>query len=67
MGKNYNGIEALGLALVGSLAKDYKLAFQKGDKPGMDMAKDGLKQYSAALPCSVDEFCELIETHVDEI
>lgn len=67
MGKKYDGIEALGLAIVGALAKDYKLAFQKGDKPGMDLAKEGLAQYSAALPCSVDEFCELIETHVDDI
>lgn len=67
MSKNYNGIEALAMALVGSLAKDYKMAFQKGDKPGMELAKEGLNQYSAALPCSVDEFCELIETHVDKL
>lgn len=66
MGK-YDGIEALGLALVGELSKDYKLAFQKGDKPGMELAKEGLEQYSAALPCTVDEFCKLIETHVNEI
>jgi len=63
----YNGIEALALALVGSLAKDYKLAFQKGDKPGMELAKEGLNQYSAALPCTVDEFCKLIEENVDKI
>lgn len=67
MSKNYNGIDALGLVLVGSLAKDYKLAFQKGNKPGMELAKEGLMQYSAALPCSVDDFCDLIETHVDEL
>lgn len=67
MGKNYNGIEALALAIVGELAKDYKLAFQKGNKADMELAKEGLKNYSAVLPCEVDEFCKLIETHVDEI
>ena len=60
----YDGIEALALAI---LAKDYKLAFQKGDKPGMELAKEGLEQYSAAIPCSIDEFCKLIEENVDKI
>lgn len=67
MGKNYDGIEALAMAIVGALAKDYKLAFQKCDKPGMELAKAGLERYSAVLPCSVEDFCELIETHVDNI
>lgn len=62
-----NGFEALGIAIVGSLAKDYKLAFQKGDKPGMELAKEGMKQYSAAIPCEIDEFCQLIEENVDKI
>lgn len=63
----YDGIEALALAIVGSLAKDYKLAFQKGDKPGMELAKEGMKQYTAAIPCSIDEFCKLIEDNVEKI
>lgn len=63
----YDGIEALGMALVGSLSKDYRVAFERGDKEAMALAKEGLEQYSAALPCSVEEFIELIETHVKDI
>jgi len=62
-----NGFEALALAIVGSIAKDYKLAYQKGDKPGMELAKEGLMQYSAAIPCSIDEFCKLIEDNVEKL
>lgn len=59
-----SGFETLGLALVTSLSTDYKLAFDRGDKEAMETAKEGLLMYSAALPCSVDEFCKLIETNV---
>lgn len=65
--KNYDGIEALALAIVGELAKDYKVAYQKGDKVGMEDAKAGMQKYSAAIPCSIDDFCKLIEENVEEL
>lgn len=59
-----SGFEALGLALVTSLSTDYRNAFVRGDKEAMEIAKEGLSIYSAALPCGVDDFCKLIETNV---
>lgn len=67
MSKNYDGIEALALAIVGELSKDYKIAYQNGDRVKMEEAKAGMSKYSAVFPCSIDDFCKLIEENVEEL